>query len=478
MNRALFASLAALAGLLFAGCSNTPQTPGGTVTSANFTFYVTGLESGASASINSGQGPSFYAIAGVITLDSNGNVVGGKQDYNDGFAFTSPQPTGDKITGGSLKQTAGTQQGTLTLVTNNSKLGMNGTETFALQVVNDNHGLITQYDGTATSSGSFDLQTLPATPSGNFAFTLSGYFLADVGTMTYDPIATGGIFSISGTNLQNGIVDVDDGGSSTLNTAFTATISAPDSFGRGTLTNISDVSIGTSVNYYVVNSKVHRLIVVDPTDSAVGSAFSQGTGTFSNTSIGPSAFSVISNSWSSPLYSVAGMFAPGGVPLGVRPATIKRKPESVPVGAAFHGIADVNEGGSFLSGNDFFGTYAAQASGYGSFQFMGDTTADVFIFGVYLTDPTLNLIDPNNSVTPSARPAGAAQPVERSSPKWTPSSAQAPSFRKPIPRLPVSQALTPLADSSSRKAWEHGNPISWDREPSPPWYLATAPLDS
>ena len=305
--RALFACFAAVAGLLFARCSNTPQTPGGTVTSANFTFYVTGLES-----INGG--PSFYAIAGVVTLDSNGNVVGGKQDYNDGFGLTSPQPAGDTITGGSLTQTVGTQQGILTLVTNNPALGVNGTETFALQVVNDNHGLITQYDSTATSSGSFDLQTLPGTPTGNYAFTISGYFLADQVNGIYDAIATGGVFSVSGTNIQNGIVDVNDDGSTTLNTGFTATISAPDSFGRGTITNISDVSIGTTVNYYVVNSKVLRLIVVDAADAAVGSAFSQGAGPFSSASIGPSAFSVVSNSWSSPLYSVAGMFAPGAVP--------------------------------------------------------------------------------------------------------------------------------------------------------------------
>jgi hypothetical protein len=350
-------------------------------------------------------GPSLYAIAGAIRLDSNGNVVGGKQDYNDGFGLTSPQPAGDKITGGPLTQTAGTQQGTLTLITNNSALGVSGTEIFALQVVNDNHGLITQYDGTATSSGSFDLQTLPATPSGNFAFTLSGYFFADAGTLTSNPFATGGIFSVSGTNLQNGIVDVNNNGATTLGTAFTATISAPDSFGRGTVTNISDVSIGTTVNYYVVNSKVLSLIVVDAADSAVGSAFSQGTGTFSDSSLGPFAFSVISNSWSNTLYSVAGSMSLG-LGVGARPATTKRRPESSAGGASFIGVADVNEAGAFLSGESIAGTYATQASGYGSFQFTTDSSEDVSIFGVYLTDPAIDLIDPNNSVTPSGA-AGA-----------------------------------------------------------------------
>jgi hypothetical protein len=161
------------------------------------------------------------------------------------------------------------------------------------------------------------------------------------------------------------------------------------------------------VNYYVVNSKVLRLIVVDAADSAVGSAFSQGAGTFSNASIGPSVFSVISNSWSNTLYSVAGSLAHGLAP-GVRPTVIKRRPAGLGPTADYIGVADVNEAGTFLSGNDFTGTYATLASGYGAFQFTSDVTEDVVTFGIYLTDPTLNLIDPNNSVTPSGAAGGGA----------------------------------------------------------------------
>lgn len=396
-RRALVAFLTVMAGVFFAGCTNTPNTPGGTVTSANFTFYVTGLESGnVRPSSSADEGPSFYAIAGVVTIDSNGNVTGGEQDYNDGFGLTSPQPSGDKITSGSLTQTAGTQQGTLTLITNNSTLGVNGTETFALQVVNDNHGLITHYDATATSSGSFDLQTLPGTPSGNYAFTLSGYYLT--GKEFYDSIATGGIFSVSGTRVQNGIVDVNDDGFTALNTAFTASISAPDSLGRGTVSTISDVSIGTRVNYYVVNSKVIRLIVVDPTDSPVGSAFSQGTGTFSNSSIGSSVFSAISNSWGDIPYSVAGMLTPGSV-MGARPVSLQRRPEGAAGSATFNGVADVNEGGTFSTAVIIFGNYGIASNGYGALSVTSENLQDVVTFGLYATDPNLNLYDPNNTTS-------------------------------------------------------------------------------
>ena len=85
-----------------------------------------------------------------------------------------------------------TGQGTLTLTTNNPNVGVGGYETLAVQFVNANHALIIQFDGSATSSGSMDLQTLSsALNDGNYAFTLTG---EDPG---YYSIVLGGVFSIS-----------------------------------------------------------------------------------------------------------------------------------------------------------------------------------------------------------------------------------------------------------------------------------------
>ena len=60
-----------------------------------------------------------------------------------------------------------------------------------------------------------------------------------------------------------------------------------DNFGRGTLTN---GPFGTNGVFYTINQNAIRIIDMDTTDSAVGSAFSQGTGTFSNSSLGNSVF--------------------------------------------------------------------------------------------------------------------------------------------------------------------------------------------
>ena len=212
-----------------------------------------------------------------MTLDGNGNVLGGEQDYNDGAGLTSPQPSGDAILPGSAALTVDptTGQGTLTLTTNNTSLGLNGVETLGVQFVNTNHALIIQFDGSATSSGSMDTQTLANTLNdGNYAFTLSG---VDPG---YQSIVFGGVFAISngGTTLA-GTFDVDDAGATTtpiLGTAFSGTIAGPDTFGRGTITSIT-LPV-PALNYYVVGPEAIRIIDVDTstTDSAVGSAFGQG----------------------------------------------------------------------------------------------------------------------------------------------------------------------------------------------------------
>ena len=334
-----------------------------TVPSNNYSFYLTGL--------NMDYG-SFYAVAGSVTIDADGNVLAGEQDYNDAFLLTSPEPSGDRITGGTLTVDPTTGQGTLTLITDNTDLGVGGTETLGVQFANTNHALVVQFDGSATSSGSMDLQTLTRPLSGGYAFTLSGV----EANPTFLSVVAGGVFSISGTSMQNGLLDVDDGGSVTLGTPFTGTISAPDSFGRGTITG---TGIAIAINYYIVGPEAIRIIDVDYNDSFVGSAFGQGAGTFDDTSLGSSVFGVESNSWGN-RYAAAGMFA------------------TVPGSGTFQGVADNDEEGVVVeSGAAISGTYSIASNGYGSLTITSANLGDLSALGIYMTDPNLNLNDPNNT---------------------------------------------------------------------------------
>jgi hypothetical protein len=339
--------------------------------SKNYSFYLSGLESAR-------FGQDSYGLAGSVTIDVNGNVLGGEQDYKDDWKAASPQPSGDTIMGGELTVNASTGLGTLSLITNNGDWGTNGIETLGVQFVNINHALIIQFDGSATSSGSLDLQTLPSTLEGSFSFTLLGTDSEDWGAVA------GGVFSISGTSLTNGIYDFDDTGTGTFFTgaAFSGTISAPDSFGRGTIT-ITNTELPAAINYYIVGPEVLRIIVVGPGyRSGTGSAFGQGAsaGNFSNTSLGNSVFGVESNAnLESYLYAATGMFTTN------------------PGAGTFQGIADEDEEGAFTIGSSISGTYNIASNGYGNLVIVPGELGGVSYLGIYMTDPSLNLIDPNNT---------------------------------------------------------------------------------
>ncbi len=379
MNRKLYAvSLAAvfLAINFLMGCgssshSTTTPPPPPPPTTTPYAFYLSGQDT-----LPADSGFNYYALAGAVTIDSSGNVTAGEQDYNEGFTsnggIQSSEPSGDSITGGTLTVDATSGQGTLTLITNNSALGVSGTETLAVQFVNADHALITQFDGSATSSGSMDLQTaLTSTPTGSFAFTVSGV------DPSYYPFAAGGVFTLP-TNAASDVIDLNDAGDVVTGTLLTASLGTADAFGRGVLTS----STGISFNYYIVGPEAMRIIDVDTTDAAVGSAFGQGTatGTFTNASLVASIFGVSGNPFSGIPYATAGEFATN------------------PTNGSFSAVGEDAELETFISGaaGELSGPYSIATNGYGSLTIGGFGGGDVSALQIYATDPALDLMDPNN----------------------------------------------------------------------------------
>lgn len=346
-----------------------------------YTFYLKGVET---ANGLNGNTPTYYALAGIVLMDANGTVLAGQQDYNDGSGITSPQPSGDSITGGSLTVNA-SGQGTLTLITNNTSVGVSGTEKLGVQFVNSNHALIVQFDGTATSSGSMDLQTATSAGGGNYAFTFAGV------DSSHNPVGYGGVFTVA-SGAITGTADVNDNGTSTPNNAFTGSLAGDGvGLGRGHVTGVNINGTALNLNYYVVGPEVVRIIDVDSTPgqsgvggAAVGSAFGQGaTGgtanTFTSASLGNSVFGLQSDPTA---YHVAavGMIVP--TTTSSTAGTFSGAGEDV-VGTVASSVAALG------------GSYTVASNGYGTFI---DTTGLPAItnMGLYLTDPTLNLLDPNN----------------------------------------------------------------------------------
>jgi len=330
-----------------------------------FSFFVRGTESNARV----------YSLAGAVTLQADGTITTGVQDFNDGSASNQSPVSGDTINGGSY--TLGDDgRGTLTLMTNNTNLGSAGKETFHIVKVNDKHLLMIQFDGAATSSGSMDLQS--ATPgltalSGAYSFAVTGRN----GTTTE---SFGGSITADGAGGLKVIVDSNENG--TLNRgANTGTYTAQDSFGRGTM-----AFGGNTFVYYAVHSEtgrtnLFRLLVTNSTETDVGTAVLQADqATSFDTSFVKGKFVLLgaSNHAGNEGFVTAGQFTADGA------------------GNITGGFGDEIEGGTTndLINGDITGTYTLPANGLGTLTVTFPN--DHHRFALYPSDPDVNLLDPNN----------------------------------------------------------------------------------
>jgi hypothetical protein len=328
-----------------------------------YTFYANGWDSGGFP----------YSVAGSVALDGSGNVTGGEQDFFD--VSTGTVISDDPIVAGTGVVTVGDDgRGSITITPTTA-----AAETFSFAVVNNNHALIEEFDSIATSAGSLDLQTAPTSvPAGGNAFSVH-----DV----EDLFVFGGVLSSDGTStFTTGQADDDQAG--TVNFGFTTsgTFTAPDAAGRGTLT-LDDATFGNlQFAYYVVGPEAFRLVEIDAVEFAAGSMYGQGSATPNFSAASLTGSFVFSQAGETALgfgfFSAAGQFTTDGV------------------SAFTAGVADANlgDGAPVLAGDLTAGTtYGVNANGYGAVTLTGTTTDGLANFGVYLVDPALNVVDPNNT---------------------------------------------------------------------------------
>jgi hypothetical protein len=353
------------------------------VSTTTYVFYASGTELPNSYNCPSPcSTPSFYyALAGAVQINAAGTVVSGEEDYNDGFGITQLDLP---ITSGSLTVNATSGQGTLTLVTNNGtttqEVGVDGTETLGVQFANTSHALIVQFDGTATSSGSLDLQTAAA-GGGNYSFVLSGT------DSSYEPVGYGGVYSVS-SGAITGLADQNDAGTVSPGNSFTGTVGTADTFGRGQVTGVTINGTTLALVYYNVGAETIRLIDTDAGAAAIGSAYGQGSTAFTASSLGNSVVGLQS-----------GAVAAGAFPYATA-GNIITSATSGTNGGTFTGSVDADEDGHPLTDQAISGTYVVSTgsgNGYGNLTLTNSPFVYVSSLGVYTTDPALNLLDPNNT---------------------------------------------------------------------------------
>lgn len=334
-------------------------TGGTSLAAGSFAFVLIGHDSGTHA----------YSLAGSATLDGNGNVTGGEQDYNNAHGTISPTG-GDHITGGTYSVGAN-GVGTLSLITNNALLGTNGTENFSLTVVNSKHALLTQTDASGTAGGTLDMQTLAGNGlkeiNGNYSFIVAG-------TTGATQEVFGGVLKFDGAGNLHVTLDSNTNGAVHTNGSNASTYTMPDASGRSTMSFGGDNFV-----MYVVGPEVLRIIVVNAGETDAGSAFGSGAGPLSAASLtGSFVFKEGSAVTGSSSFVAAGQFTTDGN------------------GNITKGVADTDVAGTVSSAAAFGGTYTIGANGYGNATVNGNSPL-AGAFGLYAVDPAVNILDPNNS---------------------------------------------------------------------------------
>jgi hypothetical protein len=348
---------------------------------------VTDTSQSASATVSISQQYAFviagyasYGMVGSVTLDGLGNVIGGETDYSanggDGNFPITGTYTVDATTG----------YGSMTW----SIVGC-CSQTNAITATSNSHLTIAEVDQfsglTFGGTGSMDLQTAGPTfsaaqVSGGYSFTLAGYDAAQGFNGSW-----GGIFTADGVGtISGGIFDTSLGGGAAgySSTPFTGTFTAPDTNGRGIL----DLSNGASYVFYIVTPEVLRLSTInDATNPSTvnnaantGSAFGQGSlatgdtdgALFGNYIFSDAGFSSDNNGGEQG--AAAGQFTTDGN------------------GNITYGVADINAFGSVTTVSLAGSTYAISGSPRGTLNGPSGQA-----YNIYLTDPGLNLLDPNNT---------------------------------------------------------------------------------
>lgn len=330
----------------------------------NYVFQTAGIDA---------HGP--YQLTGVLTADGAGNITGGEQHYSNTVNVYI-----DSISSGSY--TIGSDgRGTITLNTGDTNVGVAGVETLGLVVIDGTKGLITQFDTSATSSGTLDLQTPKSQLSGGYAFVTSGVNIPG------KPLGFGGIINVDGPGTISGkgsVADDIDNTTHTPGATLSGTVANPDPLGKAVFElTASFTHQNIALVAYIIDNTHVKLIENDTYGSTAGVAYGQGsaTGTFTSTNFPAAvAFETEGLSGASAPYVptvYAGLFTASG--------------------GGFAGVADENAGGTVTTGATgatLTGNYAADSSKTGRV-----TTSNMLFNGV--TGPTWVFYLTGDATTPA-----------------------------------------------------------------------------
>lgn len=255
-----------------------------------YAFAVTGVNTS-----------GFFAIAGSLQTDGNGNIVSGVEDINSGGGVFSSVP----ITGTYAMTADG--RGTATLIPSTNVFNA---VTLDFVLISSQHGLVIRFDTIASASGAIDLQIPGAFSasalSGQFTFNLSGV------DSSLAPLQTAGMILPDGVStLGTGTLDANDNGSFT-SSSLTGTYTVSAANGRGMATLNTSPFGAVNLVFYIVDATRLKLVGASSTPAVGGVAYRQ-QGPFTNATVsGPYAFTVGGGTTSTGPYVAGGLFTSNG----------------------------------------------------------------------------------------------------------------------------------------------------------------------
>jgi hypothetical protein len=240
------------------------------------------------------DGNGILHYAGAFTV-LNGAVTGGEHDYLDQANAGSDtiSAAGSSVT----TQPEGSVE--IILNTNDANFGDSGSFTLRGAKVSASRMQLTEFDDFATATGTLDLQTGKAAPTGGYAFEISG---VDGNTNGPLPLGIGGVLRINGTAIDtvNSIFSYNDGTTTIAQgQLFTSgTVSAPDSLGRIQINLTPSGASGAPefglIGYIIGANRIQLIENANDTlgGTTGGTAFGQGanTGTFTAANVAGSVY--------------------------------------------------------------------------------------------------------------------------------------------------------------------------------------------
>ncbi|HZC22424.1 MAG TPA: hypothetical protein VE866_03730 [Candidatus Binatia bacterium] len=215
-----------------------------------------------------------YALVGTFAANGSGGISSGAYDMNDAeFPSNNIAPVADQsITGGNYSvQVDGRTRVTLNTSTPFSGGGGASGITLDLVLQDSSHGLVTQFDSNGTGSGTVDLQTSGVTPTGTYAFSLSG------ATVSLEALAAVGNFTVGSTGIA-GLIDVNEGGIlSIADNGLSGSLTVGPS--ASPATTLSSGGLNGTFDVFAIDATHLKLIEMDTTNILIGDAYSQTSST-------------------------------------------------------------------------------------------------------------------------------------------------------------------------------------------------------